>query len=108
MSYLDEGGKVIDTMFGLPDKVGFQGAYDAMKPSYRDRESREMGEPQMQWRMVEIGETQPTRDRNRITFVDPEPKGECEYETSDEKAREDREGEPIFLDLHPPVHPNES
>ena len=45
MSYLDEGGKVIDTMFGLPDKVGFQGAYDAMKPSYRDRESRDMAFP---------------------------------------------------------------
>ncbi len=45
MSYLDDGGKVIDTMFGLPDKVGFQGAYDSMKPSYRDRESREMAFP---------------------------------------------------------------
>ena len=41
MSYLDDGGKVIDTMFGLPDKVGFQGAYDSMKLSYRDRESRD-------------------------------------------------------------------
>jgi predicted TIM-barrel fold metal-dependent hydrolase len=45
MSYLDEGGKVIDTMFGLPDKKGFQGAYDAMKPAYRDAESREMAFP---------------------------------------------------------------
>ena len=45
MSYLDDGGKVIDTMFGLPDKVGFQGAYDSMKPSYRDAESRDMAFP---------------------------------------------------------------
>ena len=45
MSYLDQGGKVIDTMFGLPDKKGFQGAYEAMKPSYRDAESRDMTFP---------------------------------------------------------------
>ena len=40
MSYWDNPGPVIDTMFGLPDKKGFQGAYHAMKAGYRDRESR--------------------------------------------------------------------
>jgi predicted TIM-barrel fold metal-dependent hydrolase len=45
MSYLDEGGKVIDTMFGLPDKKGFRGAYEALKVGYRDRESREFAFP---------------------------------------------------------------
>jgi predicted TIM-barrel fold metal-dependent hydrolase len=40
MSYWDKPGPVIDTMFGLPDKKGFHGAYDAMKAGYRDRESR--------------------------------------------------------------------
>ena len=45
MSYLDQGGKVIDTMFGLPDKKGLSGAYEVLKAGYRDRESREFAFP---------------------------------------------------------------
>lgn len=45
MSYWDNPGPVIDTMFGLPDKNGFQGAYNAMKAGYRDRESRTFAFP---------------------------------------------------------------
>jgi predicted TIM-barrel fold metal-dependent hydrolase len=45
MSYWDNPGKVIDTMFGLPDKKGFQGAYEAMRAGYRDSESRDFAFP---------------------------------------------------------------
>ena len=44
MSYLD-GGKVIDTMFGLPDPQGLHAAYESFKPLYRDRESRDFAFP---------------------------------------------------------------
>ena len=45
MSYLDNGGKVIDLMFGLPDAAGLHAAYESFKPLYRDRESREFAFP---------------------------------------------------------------
>lgn len=45
MSYLDNGGKVIDLMFGLPDPKGLHAAYESFKPLYRDRESRDFAFP---------------------------------------------------------------
>ncbi|WP_419826406.1 amidohydrolase family protein [Sphingomonas sp.] len=45
MSYLDNGGKVIDTMLGLPDKKSLYAAYETMKAGYRDRESRDFAFP---------------------------------------------------------------
>ena len=45
MSYWDNPGPVVDTMFGMPDKEGFKGAYKAMAVGFRDRESREFAFP---------------------------------------------------------------
>ena len=84
-----------------------------MKGSARDnilagREGGKMGDPLVQWGMIEIGEAQEPRDRERVAFINPEPKRECENETRDEEAREDGEGEPIFLGVRRPTHPNSS
>jgi hypothetical protein len=64
-----------------------------------------MGEPQVQWRMIEIREAQAARNRDRIALIDAQPERERKGETSDQKAHEDREGDPIVLVVRPPVHP---
>src|SRR5271166_5937138 len=56
-----------------------------------------MRDPLVQRRMVEIGQTQSSRDRDRIAFVDSGPQREGEDDPRGEKAGKDRERDPVCV-----------
>ena len=61
--------------------------------------SGKMRDPQMQWRMVGIGEGQAAGDRDRVAFIDPKPKQESKENPRDGEPNEDRDGETIVLPI---------
>src|ERR1700722_1767594 len=55
-----------------------------------------MHDPQMQWRMVKIGEGQSPRNCDCIAFVNPKVDGESKQKARNEESSKHCEGEAIF------------